>query len=123
MKMQAPAIGSFLKAARNSRQLSLRAVEKAVEISNAYLSQLESGKIQGPSPVILHRLSELYQVPYADVMQLAGYPFPKPEMNQPSLYSRLALSLGPVTIEEEEALTEYLHFLRWRGKASRRRKK
>ena len=57
--------------------LTLRAVQEAVGISNAYLSQLETAKVQSPSPVVLHKLSELYDLPYATVMELAGYPIPQ----------------------------------------------
>ena len=46
-------------------------------ISNAYLSQLETGKVQSPSPIVLHKLSELSGLPYAAVMQDAGYPLPE----------------------------------------------
>jgi HTH-type transcriptional regulator, competence development regulator len=56
--------------------LTLRAVEQATEVSNAYLSQLESGKIKQPSPIVLYKLSQLYGVSYADAMRFAGYPLP-----------------------------------------------
>ena len=44
--------------------MKLRDVEKASdkEISNAYLSQLETGKIEKPSPHVLHALAEVYRV-------------------------------------------------------------
>jgi transcriptional regulator with XRE-family HTH domain len=42
--------------------MTQRQVEEATEkqVSNAYLSQPETGKIQQPSPNILHALAELY---------------------------------------------------------------
>ena len=42
-------LGSFLAVLRRSKGLSLRAVEAETGISNAYLSQLETGKIREPS--------------------------------------------------------------------------
>ena len=105
-------LGTFLQAARERESLTLRAVEQATNISNAYLSQLESGKIKQPSPVILNKLSELYDVPYADLLTLAGYPVPSASSNKSSVAARL----GPVTQEEETALAEYLQFLRSRRK-------
>lgn len=108
-----PTLGKFLQAAREAKQLSLRAVEKATGVSNAYLSQVESGKIKQPSPTILHKLSELYEVSYADVLALAGHPVPggdDHEDNSPRTLDRL----GAITPDEEQALVEYLAFLRSR---------
>lgn len=67
--------GQFLKLARHNAGLSLRAVEEATgkEVSNAYLCQLESGKIKNPSPRIFHALSMALAVPYETLMQQAGY--------------------------------------------------
>ena len=66
-------LSEVLKELRSSRGLSLRQVEKKIGISNAYLSQLENGKIGQPSPHILHKLSEVYKTPYNRLMKLAGY--------------------------------------------------
>ena len=62
-------LGTLLADARKRKRLTLRAVQEAVGISNAYLSQLETAKVQSPSPIVLHKLSELYGIPYATVMQ------------------------------------------------------
>ena len=70
-------LGPFLRAARERCSLTLRAVERASGVSNAYLSQLESGKIRQPSPVILHKLAGLYEVSYAVMLEQAGYPAPR----------------------------------------------
>ncbi len=44
-------LGEYLGSIRTDRKLTLRAVEEATnkEVSNAYLSQIENGKIQKPS--------------------------------------------------------------------------
>lgn len=110
---QTNALGSFLRAARNQKKLSLRAVEELSRISNAYLSQIESGKIRQPSPNMLHKLCEIYDISYTEVMQLAGYPIPS-EQPEEQGHGSLATNLGPVTEEEEQALIEYLAFLRSR---------
>lgn len=103
-------LGPFLKATRTERGLSLREVEAETGISNAYLSQLETGKIREPSPANLHKLSELYGLSYAMLLELAGYPVPG--SGPPA--STLAARLGPVTREEEDELAVYLNFLRAR---------
>lgn len=106
-------LGDLLKNTREHRKFSLRYVESATAISNAYLSQLEGNKIKQPSPKVLHKLSELYQISYAEVMKLAGYPIPEGSENTSSLQART----GPLTPDEEDSLIEYLEFLRSRRKA------
>jgi len=103
----------YLRAARQRKGMSLRAVEAAIGISNAYLSQLEQGKIKQPSPVTLHQLSQLYGVSYIEVMRLIGYPVPGEEEKSES---DLAARIGTVTEEEEDELIDYLKFLRSRRK-------
>ena len=70
-------LGSFIRSAREAKNLRLRDVEREVGVSNAYLSQLETGQIKEPSPNILFKLAGLYEIDYAEVMTLAGYPTPK----------------------------------------------
>ena len=43
-------LGTYLKHARMTSGLTLRAVERETGISNGYLSQLESGRVRRPSP-------------------------------------------------------------------------
>jgi transcriptional regulator with XRE-family HTH domain len=108
-------LGAFLKGARSSRGLTLRAVEEATGVSNAYLSQLEGGKIQRPSPAVLYKLCHWYGASYATAMEYAGHPVPKdhPASAAGSLF---ASRLGQTTREEEDALLEYLEFLRSKRK-------
>src|SRR5262249_48774579 len=106
---------SFLVSARNATGKSLRAVERETGISNAYLSQLENGKIKSPSPQNLHKLGELYGVSYELLMELAGFPVPN-TVSAPAP-QRVAARIGPVTKDEEEALVEYLQFIRSRRRS------
>jgi HTH-type transcriptional regulator, competence development regulator len=107
-------LGALLADARKRKQLTLRAVQETVGVSNAYLSQLETGKVKSPSPVVLHKLSELYGLSYATIMQEAGYPVPKPARESDSA-RRLSARVGRTSEEEEDALVEYLMFLRSRN--------
>lgn len=91
--------------------MSLREVEGKTGISNAYLSQLENGRISEPSPTVLHKLSALYGISYETVLDKAGYPVPR---MSDTAAARLNARFGGVTREEEMALTEYLEFLRSR---------
>jgi transcriptional regulator with XRE-family HTH domain len=105
-------LGSFLAKARNAAGKSLRAVERETGISNAYLSQLETGKIKTPAPQNLHTLADAYSVPYETLMELAGYPVPSGVAERTD--SAKSARIGPVTQEEEDALVEYLQFIRSR---------
>ena len=103
-------LGQLLKDLRNAKRLSLRDVEEATdkEVSNAYLSQLENDRISRPHPNILHSLAQVYGVPYASLMEKAGY-------ITPGSGGRIAaFAIDDLTAEEEEELLEYLAFLRSR---------
>lgn len=104
-------LGDFLKKCREDEKLTLRDVENVTDISNPYLSQLEGNKIKKPSPVVLDKLSKLYKIQYSVLMKLAGYPVPEVE-EQSSFQSRI----GTTTRAEEDALVEYLEFLRAKRK-------
>jgi HTH-type transcriptional regulator, competence development regulator len=112
-------LGGYLRSLREAKQLKLREVEQASGVSNPYLSQLEHNKINKPSPHILHKLSTVYSVPYEVLMQKAGYitssNSPDPSGSSPALGSRIpAAALSDLTPEEEEALLNYLAFLRFK---------
>ena len=112
-------LGDYLRAVRVSRQFTLRDVEEAAGVSNAYISQLEHDKISKPSPHILHKLAEFYQVPYDLLMQKAGYITKAAESSKksssPGRSGRVAASsLGALTRDEEAELLEYLAFIRSR---------
>lgn len=62
----------ILKELRERSGLTLRQVEEATGISNAYLSQLENGKIKHPSAQSLYTLSKLYSTNIEDLLIAAG---------------------------------------------------
>ena len=108
-------LGGLLADLRAAKGLSLREVEEATDrtVSNAYLSQLEKGRIRKPSPDVLHRLAEVYSVPYEALMEKAGYLLPKDTAG--GRRRRLAaFAIDDLTAEEEEELLRYLAFLRSR---------
>jgi transcriptional regulator with XRE-family HTH domain len=111
------ALGALLADLRAAKGLTLRQVEQATgrDVSNAYLSQLEKGKIQQPSPRVLHRLAEVYAVPYEALMEKAGYLLPAEGAAAAGRRRRLAaFAIDDLTAEEEEELLEYLAFIRSR---------
>lgn len=104
----------FLKEIRKKQGLTLRRVEKEIGISNAYLSQLENGKILKPSPSILHKLAKYYKISYENIMKLCGYPLPEFEKNSMVPSFKYKNRFQNLTDEEAEKLSEYLEFLRSR---------
>ena len=113
-------LGQFLKSLREDAGLTLRAVEEATGVSNPYLSQVESDKIKQPSPTVLHKLSDLYKTSYSTLLRLAGYPVPGEKADADNF--ELVARIGPVTQREEDAIVEYLEFLRSRPKRGGTRK-
>jgi transcriptional regulator with XRE-family HTH domain len=97
--------------------MSLRDVEEATgdAVSNAYLSQLENGRIQKPSPNVLHRLAEVYSVRYETLMEKAGYLLPSTAKESGPRRRLAVFAIDDLTAEEEEELLKYLAFLRSRG--------
>ena len=116
-----PRLGQYLRAMRDAKGLSLRQVEAKSGISNAFVSQMESGKVKQPSPVILYKLAETYGVPYESLMELAGYPSPSALTIEPRSASAVFRRFGEITPTEEAELLDYLSFLRSRTRKGRRR--
>jgi len=111
-------LGVVLSDLRKAKGFSLREVEQATgnAVSNAYLSQLENGKIKKPSPNVLHSLAEVFVVPYETLMEKAGYLLPS-ERNGGRRRRLAAFAIDDLTAEEEEELLKYLAFLRSRGRS------
>jgi transcriptional regulator with XRE-family HTH domain len=109
-------LGEYLRNLRVARKMSLREVEDASGVSNAYLSQLEQGKITKPSPHFLHKLAGCYVVSYETLMTKAGYITTEEPGTAKATKQRkgqLAPSaLGELTRSEEEELLKFLGYIR-----------
>jgi transcriptional regulator with XRE-family HTH domain len=115
-------LGALLGDLRTAKGLSLREVEEATgkDVSNAYLSQLENGRIKKPSPNVLHCLAEVYAVPYEALMEKAGYLLPSMDRDGRRKRGRnrlAAFAIDDLSPVEEEELLKYLAFLRSRAPA------
>lgn len=110
-------LGALLKRLRMLKGVTLRQVKEATGISDAYLSQLESGKADKPSPRILHKLAAYYETSYSDLMEAAGYLEPvraNGTTQDPISASGVALQNdgGDLTEEERKQVARYVEFLR-----------
>lgn len=108
-------LAQLLRSERSRNGFTLRDVEKITdgEVSNAYLSQLENGKIAKPSPHILYALSEALGVPYDQLMERAGYISGGDKRKDGEKHGRAAtFSIDNLSNEEERELRDYLNFIR-----------
>lgn len=109
-------LGNTLKELREIQQLTLRQVEEATGISNAYLSQLENDKIAKPSANTLYKLSNMYNVELNTLLAAAGI-IEKQAAPPHKLLNSIAFSTAtPLTKDEEDALLDYLNFIRQKQK-------
>jgi len=112
-------LAQLLKSERLRNQFTLRDVERMTdgEVSNAYLSQLENGKIAKPSPHILFALSTALGVPYDQLMERAGYISGGNKRNDNEKHGNTAtFSIDNLSNEEERELRDYLNFIRMKQK-------
>lgn len=63
--------GQYLRKLRGD--MSTREVENLVGISRSYISLLENGKREIPTPTILKKLAQAYNVSYEELMKTAGH--------------------------------------------------
>lgn len=111
-------LGPYMRNLRKSAGKTLRQIEEESGVSNAYLSQIESGSVSRPSPNVLHSVAAAYGTTYENLMTKAGYLSKDSERTNAGQRTRSGalptLERQKVTPEEEEALLEYLAFLRSR---------
>lgn len=114
-------LGSELNRVRQLRGKSLKAVGDIAGMSPTYLQRLERDEIVSPSPNKLYALSQVLDVPYVELMRLAGYVVPRENSSTSEPVSRgplsHALSSEDITEEEARVLAEYLAFHRSRRRS------
>ena len=100
---------------RETKKVSIREAGRETGISNAYLSQLERGEASKPSPNVLHKLAEYYEVPYESLMLAAGYIQDKNTSNGqaqiPSAFEAQLMS-AKLDTAEKAMILKYIEFLR-----------
>lgn len=100
-------LSKCLSEVRSQKGFTLRQVEEATGVSNAYLSQLENGKIKKPSANVLYKLSSFYGLVIEEVFYHAGLINEKPDPSKITSIGAFA-----ITQEEEQQLLDFLSFLR-----------
>ena len=72
MEFSAHELARYLKNVRESLGYSIYDGNNLCEISPSYLSLMENGK-RRPSPIILKKLSSIYNIDYNDLLTKAGF--------------------------------------------------
>lgn len=106
-------LGPTLRELRAKRGISLRELERRSGINNAYLSQLERGEVTQPTPSMLARLAEAYELPVETLMGWAGYAVSGQALTRPQ--AKALNYFSDASDEELEALKAILAALRARG--------
>ncbi|WP_166655005.1 helix-turn-helix transcriptional regulator [Mycobacterium sp. BK086] len=115
-------LGAYLRQIRGLLNMTLRDVEAATDksVSNGYLSQIESGSVEKPSPSVLYHLANVYDIDYADLMTRAGHRIPKSASEvtvAPQTVAGVPLrALQELDEQDQELLRDYLEFLKSRKK-------
>lgn len=108
-------LGKILKEVREKIPLTLRQVEDATGISNAYLSQLENDKIKKPSASILYKLASVYGLKLETLLQAAGI-IEKGNEEVKSNPNSIAFYAKDLDSEQKQKVVEYIQFIRSRKK-------
>jgi transcriptional regulator with XRE-family HTH domain len=109
-------LGAKLRAARKSKGLTLRAVERATGINNAHLSQIESGTILRPEMAMLWELAGVYDLDYGELVASGGYGEPTQESSQRERQRMTAAmrAMGELTPKEQGDVLNFMAELRRR---------
>jgi transcriptional regulator with XRE-family HTH domain len=120
-------LGVFLRRLRQQRGWSLREVEAKTggKVHNAYLSQIESGKILRPSLETLVQLSLAFDIDFWNLAAESGL-IPKDAPDGPRASRQPhPLEIIPrrkvddLTFDELELISEFIDFVKWRRKDRR----
>lgn len=112
--------GAYLKSLRDAAGLTLRDVEEQTGgvVKNSYLSQIEKGLINRPSPGILFELAQVLRVSYRALLVYAGHRVPEDQVSpdQRAIADLPLSAFAELDADDRQALIDYAAFLRQRKK-------
>lgn len=119
--MSSEEFGNYVKSLREAAGLTLRAVEDQTDrvVKNGYLSQIEKGLINLPSPGILYELAKVYGVSYRELLIRVGHRVPEEQVAtaEQSVAGFPLHVIEDLDEEDRQTLLEYAAFLRQRRKS------
>ena len=103
----------YLKQLRERRGMSQRELADASNISSAEISRLESGIRQKASPVVLKALAVALNVPYNELMRVAGYT--EDETDKPIIAAHIP-DMADLSEEELDEVRTFIDYIKHRRK-------
>lgn len=67
------ALGEYIRSQRVKKGIGLREMAKMLNISNAYLSNLETGKHSMANPLLLKKIAEILNIDHLKLYKIIGY--------------------------------------------------
>lgn len=104
-------IGLYIKENRTKLNISIRKLAKRANISHTEIYRIESGERQNLSPNILKAISSALNVPYDELLQIAGYIECK-ENNIQNLSNPLTLDISDLNDNEVAEVKNFIEFIR-----------
>ena len=111
MTKRKKSLAEGLKFLRLAKGDSLRGVEVATGISNAYLSQLERDAASNPTASVLFKLAKHYGVSYEELLTMAGH-ISDTSKSKGRNMSRTSIALKSASLSDEED-KEVANFVRF----------
>ena len=111
MTKRKKSLAEGLKLLRLAKGDTLRGVEVATGISNAYLSQLERDAASNPTASVLFKLAKHYGVSYEELLTMAGHISDTSKRKGRNM-SRTSIALKSASLSDEED-KEVAYFVRF----------
>ena len=93
-------VGKALEETRKGLGWSLRKAESESSVSNGYISQIERGDVE-PSPEVLRKLGGAYGIPYAVLLESAGYVTKRDDTKDPGKVPAFVFSAAESMDEQD----------------------
>ncbi|MDO7907172.1 helix-turn-helix domain-containing protein [Paenibacillus sp. JX-17] len=71
--MEQHSFGTYMRHLREEQGMSINQLAASADISNSQISRIENGLRGVPKPVTIRKISDALGIPYAELMQRAGY--------------------------------------------------
>lgn len=109
-----------MRGLREARGFSLRDVEGKTGISSGHMSLIETSQVRNPSPTVLQRLADFYDVSSENLLVLAGYLRPKnPRARANALHGVALAAMKDLTEDEIAQIADLVTVMRKRRKRAK----